>query len=295
MTSAARARWLSGLGTAVIGVPDPAATSAFLADGLDFTILPGADGIRVACAGSYGADEPQVAIELVEAAQLALLELRFTAVDGCDLAALERAVIEHGGVLLPNGSGPCVRFSDPNGVPVACGPSAPSGTGALPASGLRPRRLGHANVKVPDAMAGTRFWVRALGMSLSEQIGEDLTFLRLGAEHHDLGLRTGDRAALHHLGFEVPGWDAYRSILDHLADAGHHVEFGPGRHGVGRNLFVYLRDPSSGLRIELFADMASVGAQADPEVAPIRWRPEDRLSRTLNRWGSAPPPPSFLE
>jgi hypothetical protein len=100
---------------------------------------------------------------------------------------------------------------------------------------------------------------------------------------------------LHHLGFEIPGWDAYRAILDHLDAVGYGVEFGPGRHAVGRNLFTYLLDPTSGLRIELFCDMARVGHQRDPATPQIRWRAEDRLTRTLNVWGSAPPPASFLE
>ena len=296
-------RVLRRLAGVAVGVPDPPSTAAFLADGLAFSISEAGEQVEALCAGDYGDDRPQAALSLVARPALELVELRFELEPSTDPDNLAEAIGRHGGTVQP----PCreagLRFRDPNGVAVTLLPAtdgepstrAGGKPAPLPASGLRPRRLGHANLKVADLPAATRFWVRALGMWVSEQIGEDLAFLRYGAEHHNLGLRTAGATALHHLGFEVPGWDAYRPILDHLHGAGYGVEFGPGRHAVGRNLFTYLRDPSSGLRLELFCDMARVENQVDPEDPPIRWRAEDRMTRTLNVWGSAPPPASFLE
>ncbi len=290
--TAARRPALSRLLGVTIGVPRPAETAAFLREGFDFQIEPRDGELDVLCAGDYGERLPQVAITLGERPSLELIELRFAPGPSCDLQALAETVTEHGGRVVELVSGR-LGFRDPGGTRVSCaGPG--SAEIELSASGLRPRRLGHANLKVREPAAVSRFWVRALGMLLSEQIGDDLAFLRLGAEHHNLGLRVGEQTMLHHLGFEIPGWDAYRPVLDQLSGAGYPVEFGPGRHGVGRNLFVYVVDPSSGLRLELFADMARVGHQEDPEIAPIRWRAEDRMTRTLNVWGSAPPPASFL-
>lgn len=94
---------------------------------------------------------------------------------------------------------------------------------------------------------------------------------------------------MHHVAFEVPGWDSFRVICDRLAARGHQIEYGPGRHAPGHQLFVYLRDPSSGLRLELFTDMAHI--DDEESYAPIQ-RDVDR-TRSLNVWG--PPPPSFLE
>ncbi len=295
-------RVLRRLAGVAVGVPDPPSTASFLADGLGFSINEVADRLEVLCAGDYGDDRPQAALSLMVRPAFELLELRFELEASADPDLLAKAIGRHGGNVQP----PCreagLRFRDPNGVAVALLPATDGEPGkragkqaALPASGLRPRRLGHANLKVADLAAASRFWVRALGMWVSEQIGEDLAFLRYAAEHHNLGLRTAADTSLHHLGFEVPGWDSYRPILDHLHGAGYAVEFGPGRHAVGRNLFTYLRDPSSGLRLELFSDMARVDHQVDPEDPPIRWRAEDRMTRTLNVWGSAPPPASFLE
>jgi len=283
------------LAGAVVGVPRPEETAAFLADGLGFALHETGEGPQALCAGEYGDAGPQRALTLVERPANELVELRLEATATADLQALEPVLREHGAQDVALGADGRLRFRDPVGLPAALGAPEPPPEVSLPANGLRPRRLGHVNAKAPDLPALTRFWVGALGMWLSERIGDDLVFLRFGGEHHNLGLRSAPAAALHHVAFELPGWDAYRPVLDHLADAGHQVEFGPGRHAVGRNLFTYLRDPDSGLRIELFADMARVLHQDDPAVAPIAWRAEDRLSRTLNRWSSTPPPASFLE
>lgn len=292
--TAAHRRVLRRLAGVVVGVPDPTATAAFLGEGLGFALIEGPAQIEVMCAGDYGDPGPQKAITLVERGSLELAELCFDLEASVEPRALAAAAKAHGGELIDEDSG-TLRLRDPSGIVAACR-AAPENDGAqLPPSAIRPRRLGHANLKVVDVPGTTGFWVGAMGMWLSETIGEALAFLRYGTEHHNLGIRRADQTTLHHLGFEVPGWDAYRPVLDHLDAAGYGVEFGPGRHAVGRNMFTYLRDPSSGLRIELFCDMARVDEQADPATALIRWRAEDRMSRTLNVWGSAPPPPSFLE
>jgi hypothetical protein len=71
---------------------------------------------------------------------------------------------------------------------------------------------------------------------------------------------------------------------------GHAIEYGPGRHAPGHQLFLYLREPSSGLRLELFTDMAHI--DDDEAFHPMR-REIDR-ARSVNVWGPAPPA-SFLE
>jgi catechol 2,3-dioxygenase-like lactoylglutathione lyase family enzyme len=285
---------LRRLAGVVVGVPEPSATAAFLAEGLGFSLVEGPGQIEVVCAGDYVDRSPQRAITIIGRSSLELVEVRFDLETSVEPGALAGAVKAHGGQLMGDDAG-TLRFRDPSGIVAACR-VAPEDDGAqLPPSAIRPRRLGHANLKVVDVPGTIGFWVGAMGMWLSETIGEELAFLRYGGEHHNLGVRGAAQTTLHHLGFEVPGWDAYRPVLDHLDAAGYGAEFGPGRHAVGRNMFTYLRDPSSGLRVELFCDMARVDEQEDPGTALIRWRAEDRMSRTLNVWGSAPPPASFLE
>ena len=296
MTTTAR---VTRLAAVAMAVPDPEATAGFLSEGLGFATAGGSDGTwHVACQGEYGLPAPASVLDLHRAgAEESGATLRGVRFDVDDEAVLEvvRQRLHERGVAEETGAspaGPGVGFTDPNGVPVWCGAAAPSFDGELPHAAIRPRRLGHVNLTVQDAGASARLFTEVLGLRLSEQIGEAFYFLRVGSEHHNLGIRTGGaRPGAHHIGFEVHGWETYRVLCDHLAALGHKVEYGPGRHGPGRNLFVYVRDPSSGLRLELYSDMAHVHDEA--RYVPRRWELSDR-GNTVNRWGPGPPE-SFLE
>lgn len=271
-----------------LGVPDPAATATFLADALGFACDERGAVVEVVCAGDYGPDG-QVAIELAEHPQLELLRTRFAVGAGTELDAVAEVLSEAG--VDHEKADRALLFADPAGNPLAVELAGAALAGAPPHHSLRPRRLGHLNLKAPDAPAAAAFYQDVLGMRLSEQIGDNLFFLRLASEHHNLGLRPGRRGELHHLGFEVDGWHVYQPILDHLAALDLPVEYGPGRHRPGNNIFAYVRDPHSGLRIELFADMGHIADEASH--VPVRWDAGDRMTKTINRWGPTPPE-SFL-
>lgn len=277
---------LDRLAGIVVTVPDPDATVAFLGEGLGFATEQREDGWAVICAGDYGPGG-QEAIRLVPGERTGLNAVIFD-VAGADRLAALRAGLDSLSVAVTDERDGGIRFSDPAGNPLVC---ALARAVEMPEHrALRPRRLGHVNLKTPDPPATARFYQEALGLRLSEQIGDNLYFLRISSEHHNVGLRPGSHGDLHHCGFELSGWHEYQPLLDHLSEMGITVEYGPGRHRPGNNLFTYLCDPSSGLRIELFADMAHV--TGDAYVAP-RWEAGDRMTKTVNRWGPLPPE-SFL-
>jgi len=284
--SAAAAR-LGRLAGVTIGVPDPDRTAEFLGAGLGFALQATGDGRLASCEGDYGAGG-QAAVELRPHPVTELLRATFEVADSYDLEALSGRLAAAG---IPYDTTPAggLAFADPAGNPLACEPARAVAKPAFAA--LRPRRLGHVNLKTPDPPAAAAFYMDVLGLRLSEQIGDALFFLRIAAEHHNVGLRPGDAGALHHLGFEIAGWHAYQPLLDHLDALDVKVEYGPGRHGPGRNLFAYVCDPSSGLRVELFADMAQIADETDYEA--VRWEAGDRMTKTINRWGPTPPA-SFL-
>jgi catechol 2,3-dioxygenase-like lactoylglutathione lyase family enzyme len=284
---AAAAARLGRLAGVTVGVPDPGETARFLGAGLGFALRATEDGWLALCDGDYGA-RGQAAIELRPHPATELLRATFEVAEGYDLEALAGRLAAAGLASAPTPAGG-LAFADPARNPLACEPAvAVAKPGFAP---LRPRRLGHLNLKAPDPPAAAAFYRDVLGLRLSEQIGDALFFLRIAAEHHNVGLRPGDRGALHHLGFEIAGWHAYQPLLDHLDTLDFKVEYGPGRHGPGRNLFAYVCDPSSGLRIELFADMAQIADETAHE--PLRWEAGDRMTKTINRWGPTPPA-SFL-
>jgi catechol 2,3-dioxygenase-like lactoylglutathione lyase family enzyme len=247
----------------------------------------------------YGAVAAEPVLGLLPGAGPRLRRLRLVIGDGTVAALTAR--LERAGVTpadVGDAGGPGTRglaFTDPWGLEVVCHTEAAgdhAGGSRPPSSDVRPRRLGHVNVKVPDAVGAAAFYQDALGLRLSERVGDLLTFLRVGSEHHNLGFRSGAATTnLHHVALEVAGWETLRLLCDRIADRGHVVEYGPGRHGPGRNLFVYLVEPASGLRLELYTDMAHI--DNDEAYQPIEWEGLDR-ARTMNRWGPAPPT-SFLE
>jgi catechol 2,3-dioxygenase-like lactoylglutathione lyase family enzyme len=272
-----------------VAVPDPDATADFLSTGLAFAVEAGADGTwTVLCEGDYG-ERGQAAIVLQrgDADGVSLREVTFEVGPAYDWDALRARLAAANVVAAEQRDG--VAFADPGGVPLAV--VAARDVTAPTYDALRPRRLGHLNLKAPDAPATAAFYADVLGLRLSEQIGEGLYFLRIATEHHNVGLRGGERGELHHLGFELSGWHLYQPLLDRLSEAGYTVEYGPGRHRPGNNLFTYVVDPSSGLRVELFADMAHIPDETSH--VPRRWEAGDRMTKTINRWGPTPPP-SFL-
>ena len=284
------------LGSVCLGVPDPHATARFLATSLNFATSSRPDGgWDVATGGEYAFPVPQRNLTLLPGDGMELREVTFDTPQGYAFDELERRAREQGLKTVPlapgEDGGTGLALLDDDGLRLACRPPGLPLSHQLPPSPLRPRRLGHVNLKVPDPRRTMELIGDVLGLRLSEQIGEDFYFLRIGPEHHNLGIRGGSQApSVHHVGFEVAGWESYRVICDHLAGLGHRVEYGPGRHGPGRNLFVYLRDPSSGLRLELYSDMAHIHDEEAYE--PVRWELRDR-PRTVNQWGPAPPD-SFL-
>lgn len=288
-------RLIRRLASVSVQVPTLDETVAFLRDILEFVHIPGPVE-RMTLEGEYGLDPPRHVLSLVAGERLALAGIIFEVADEVDLKVLTEGLAAAGidptPVPADDGGGDGIAFRDPFGIEVMCRvPAAPAAV-ALPPSVIRPRRLGHVNLKVPDAALAAAFYTETLGLRLSESVGDLLRFLRVHGDHHNLGFRGGaDEAGVHHVAFEVSGWESFRVVCDHLAARGHVVEYGPGRHGPGHNLFLYLRDPASGLRIELFADMAHIDDEEGYQ--PKQWSAGDR-ARTVNQWGPAPPK-SFLE
>jgi catechol 2,3-dioxygenase-like lactoylglutathione lyase family enzyme len=278
--------------TLEIGVPNPEATAQFFEDCLDFVRRDEPDGrIALTLDGEYGLGAPPSVLTLREHEALALDAVVLEVSDRLGLDDVT-ARLSNAGHSMEKISSDEIRFEAPQDVPMICKVAQQRSRQPLPASTVRPRRLGHVNLKVPDTRQTRDFLVDVLGFAESEQVGDLLAFLRVSGDHHNIGLRGGEPAAgVHHVAMEVPGWDSFLIICDYIAAKGHVIEYGPGRHAPGHNLFVYLREPNSGLRMELFADMARI----DDACAyhPRRWDRQDR-SRTVNQWGPAPPP-SFFE
>ena len=232
--------------------PDPAGA----ADGWARLLGGRADGARIAFA-----DDTEVAVE--RGSEVGLREIR---VEG-------RQELFAGAVELRDPDGWDFRIERAE----AIGSTAPSGP-----------MLGHLTFVSPDPL-GQRDFYEEQGFALSDALGDLFCWLRCGPAHHTVAFSRGGAPALHHLAIELPDRASFVDAVDRATAAGSPIEFGPGRHLVGGNLFAYLRDPH-GLRWELFCDLERI---EDPDyVAPTRTAEDRRLS--INVWGP-PPPASFVD
>jgi catechol-2,3-dioxygenase len=166
-----------------------------------------------------------------------------------------------------------VRPSDPR-------PSEVKFSDRIP--GLHPRKLGHANFLTNDVKRQVQWYTEALDFQVTDWIGDEGVWLHVNADHHVLAFLNKGYNHIHHLAFELVDWGELRVFLDHLAQSKRHLVWGPGRHGMARNLFSYFRMVEEELFIELFADLEQL-----KEDHEIRHFPDDPHSS--NTWGILPP------
>lgn len=147
--------------------------------------------------------------------------------------------------------------------------------------------LSHLTLDSPNP-SRQRDWYSARGFLLSDALGEIFYWLRPNPIHHSVAFSAAEHAAVHHLALELPDRAAFIEAIDRVVAKGGKLEFGPGRHLVGGNLFAYLRD-RYGLRWELCSELGRL----QPDDPPNLRRAEDR-ARSVNTFGP-PPPRSFIE
>ena len=107
---------------------------------------------------------------------------------------------------------------------------------------------------------------------------------------HDVAFTLGAGPKLHHLGFAVPESHHILTLCDTIGalDAAHHIERGPGRHGVSNAFYVYLRD-DDGHRVEIYTSDYFTG---DPGHEPLRWDVHDERRRDF--WANPVVPSWYL-
>lgn len=182
-----------------------------------------------------------------------------------------------------------LRVSDPdgNGVviieyrrPEDASPHEVRYSAVLP--GFHPRKFGHVNYLTRNVEQVVRWYIDVLGFKLTDGIGAEGRWLHVNADHHVLAFLEKGYNHIHHLAFELVDWGAMRVALDHLAQNHRNLVWGPGRHGMARNLFSYFRMPEEELFVEFFADMEQLPLNHEP-----RFYPDD--AHSSNAWGILPP------
>jgi catechol 2,3-dioxygenase-like lactoylglutathione lyase family enzyme len=257
-----------------LGSPDPEALGAFYGRALGLTLERRGEG--------WWGEGPERRLHFLpgEAKTLAYAAYR---VD--DRNELENLRARLDAAQWPTAPSPSPRFDeavalrDPDGNLLVFGLVAEEA--ARPADGL-PARLQHIVVASTDAARLAKFFQDVLGFALSDNVvdeegGVRTSFLRCSDEHHNFAVFQADRNRLDHHCYEAGDWGLIRDWGDHMAAERIRIQWGPGRHGPGNNLFLFIHD-LDGNWVEISAELEIV----TPGRPVGEWAHEER---TLNSWG----------
>jgi len=216
--------------------------------------------------------------------------------DGCGVG-WQKPVIGHGAAY---------RFHSPGGhlhevfweseryvPPAGLAPVVPTRPQRYITRGVGARRIDHVTFNTDDCIRDAKWFRDLLGFRFMEFAILDHTDLAVTAfvsstpMSHDLGLvrdavnRTGKlsgvRGRTNHVAFWLESREDVLRAADTYREAGLEVEYGPAKHGVGENLFLYVREPG-GMRIELFSGGYMLH---DPDIFPFEWKVSQG---SLNAW-----------
>ena len=227
--------------------------------------------------------------------QPALIRMTFDASDRQTVDALHGQVLAHGlktvetpaALRQPHGDYG-FGFKDPEGrnVAIVCG--VKDHADGADRTDL-PRKLSHININAGDSDATFLFYRDALGFTLTDTTNR-LRFLSCNSDHHSVVLGFTGGATLNHIAFEVPDLESVMRGAGRMRDDGRDIEWGPGRHGPGNNVFCYFLGPED-MPVELTAEMQQVNAHHKAKM-PGDWKwPTGRL----DYWGISAGPSERIE
>jgi catechol 2,3-dioxygenase len=148
----------------------------------------------------------------------------------------------------------------------------------------RPRKIAHVNINAGNIAGTNAFLIDVLGFKLIDHSGP-LHFLHCDSTDHS-AMVTGQtgKPTLNHVAFEMPDLDSVMRGGGRMRDAGFPIEWGPGRHGAGNNVFCYFAGPEE-FPIEYTGEVQQVDDSYQFH-GPDYWKwPPGRL----DQWGITPP------
>lgn len=154
--------------------------------------------------------------------------------------------------------------------------------------GIAPLDLDHVTLRAQDVGGLMEFLRDALDFKVSDGFQPQpgvwaAVWARVGEYHHDVAMLTGGPGeTLDHVAFTMEGVDHLKRSADLLSRAEIPLETGPGRHGIGGNLFTYFWAPG-GNRYELSAEMPRT---VDPGSPTGVW---SDFPKAFSSWGQLPP------
>jgi catechol 2,3-dioxygenase-like lactoylglutathione lyase family enzyme len=181
-------------------------------------------------------------------AQPAVIRIVFDLADRKSVDALHRAVAAAGGKpgtpgpVAIGGGGYGFGCKDPDGRNLAFVAEAADHADTADRPD-RPRKIVHVNLNTQDFDATLKFFTEALGFRVVDD-NAPLWFLHCAnSDHSSIVLAKTNLPTLNHIAFEMPEFDSVMRGMGRMKDNGYPLEWGPGRHGPGDNVFAYFCGP----------------------------------------------------
>jgi catechol 2,3-dioxygenase len=145
--------------------------------------------------------------------------------------------------------------------------------------GATVRYLDHVTVATADIPGDVQFHRDVLGKRYMEytvaEVGGNPEFIVFATmtsceRSHDLGLVpdfTPIPGRINHLAYWVDQRQDVVTAADVILEAGYEIEFGPGRHGVTEQEYLYFREPG-GMRVEI---NSGGYRNYEPDYGPVKW------------------------
>ncbi len=140
-----------------------------------------------------------------------------------------------------------------------------------------PERISHIVLHSPDHKAAVQFFIEVLGFRLSDWIGDFMAFLRCNEWHHRIAVLPGP-PCLNHVAYDMRGVDDVIRGLTRLKDRGFNVQWGPGRHTAGNNVFSYFVT-AAGFAVEYTAEVERID---EATWTPRIYQPSPQI---MDQWG----------
>jgi catechol 2,3-dioxygenase len=160
--------------------------------------------------------------------------------------------------------------------------------------GIATRFLHHVNLSSPDVARDRAFFTDMLGFRTNELVtvpGRGLEIFAAMActnVDHDLGVTLDPearRGVLNHVAYALDSREEVLLAADAAVEAGVTIELGPAKHGAGESFFLYVREPGTGQRIEVYSGGY---LNFEPDRPTIEWSVTD-MPHPLLAWGGEIP------
>ena len=148
----------------------------------------------------------------------------------------------------------------------------------------RPRKIVHINLNTVDFEGTLKFFTQALGFRVVDD-NAPLWFLHCdNSDHCSIVLCKLNLPTLNHIAFEMPEFDSVMRGMGRMKDNGYPIEWGPGRHGPGNNVFAYFCGPDE-VPLEYAAEVLQIDDSYQPRPSDY-WKFKPGRS---DQWGITQP------